>query len=136
VQASAFMAWLAVVLGWFALTVLVRGQRQRFAFGALVSAMVVIAGLDVLTPDALIVSTNARFGHLEAEAPFDARPLASFSADAAPAIVQALPMLPEDARGAVAERLRRQFGQDVPAGDWRSFNLSRARAREAVEKIS
>ena len=42
VQASAFMAWLAVVLVWFALTVL-RGQRRRFAFGALVAGLVTAA---------------------------------------------------------------------------------------------
>src|SRR5207249_3166352 len=33
---TAFMLWLVVVLAWFALTVL-RGQRDRFAFGAVVS---------------------------------------------------------------------------------------------------
>src|SRR5207249_11268854 len=44
-QASAVMAWLAIVLIWFVVTVL-RGERQRFVFGALVSAWMVIAGLD------------------------------------------------------------------------------------------
>ena len=38
VQALALMAWLAVVLVWFAVTVL-RGQRRRFAFGALMLAL-------------------------------------------------------------------------------------------------
>src|SRR5205085_484755 len=46
-QASVFMGWLSVVLVWFALTVL-RGQRARFAFGALVSAFVVIGVLDMV----------------------------------------------------------------------------------------
>src|SRR5438105_10526827 len=48
-QASVFMGWLMIVLGWFVMTVL-RDQRRRFAFGALVSAFVVIAGLDVANP--------------------------------------------------------------------------------------
>ena len=78
VQASVFMGWLAVVLGWFVLTVL-RGDRRRFAFGTLASTFIVIGGLDVANPDALIVRTNAHYSHLEFDSPLDARPLSSFS---------------------------------------------------------
>jgi hypothetical protein len=132
VQASAFMGWLAVVLGWFVLTVL-RGDRRRFAFGALISGFLVIAGLDFANPDAIIVSTNARYGHLEADAPFDQRPLASFSADATPAIVDALPGLGLDTQRTIRAKLERRFGPSSAAqSDWRTFNVSRDRAREAV----
>ena len=39
---TAFMGWLAVVFVWFCLTVL-RGHRERFAFGAMVAGFLLIA---------------------------------------------------------------------------------------------
>jgi hypothetical protein len=131
-QASVFMGWLAIVLGWFVLTVL-RDQRRRFAFGALVSAFVVIAGLDLANPDAVIVRTNAHFLHLEGEAGFDERPLASLSADATPAIVETLPLLNPQAQRIVVARLKTRYAAEDT--DWRTFNLSRAQAREALATI-
>jgi hypothetical protein len=132
VQASVFMAWLAIVLGWFVVTVL-RDQRRRFAFGALASAFVVIAGLDLANPDALVVRTNAHYAHLEGDAGFDERPLASLSADATPAIVDALPLLSPQGRAIVVDRLEHRFGSEP--GDWRTFNFSRDAAREAVAPL-
>ena len=132
VQASAFMAWLGVVLAWFVLTVL-RGYRQWFGFGALASAFVILALLDTVNPDALIVQTNARFGHLEARTVFDERPLASFSPDATPAIVEALPLLSAEARTQVEARLERQRRWlTQTGGDWRALNLSRDAAARAL----
>jgi len=120
------------VFVWFMLTVL-RGDRRRFAFGALVSAFVVIGGLDVVNPDALIVRTNAHYGHLESEAPLDARPLASFSADATPAIVAALPQLSIQGQGVVLAELKVRFGHERnDPVDWRTFNWSRTQARAAI----
>lgn len=132
-QASAFMAWLCVVLVWFAATVL-RGQRERFAFGALISAFIVIGVLDVVNPDAWIVRTNAAFGHLLDSGRLDNRPLASLSADATPAIVEALPLLPERERVQVISRLQRRYTPSAEA-DWRTFNLSRAQAALAVATL-
>jgi hypothetical protein len=131
-QASAAMVWLCVVLAWFVVTVL-RGQRKRFAFGALVSGLVLIAALDVVSPDALIVRTNAAFGHLLDDGHLDARPLASLSADAAPALVEALPLLPQPQRDEVEARLLSKYGVDD--ADWRSFNLSRWQAARAVATL-
>jgi hypothetical protein len=132
VQASVFMAWLAVVFGWFLLTVL-RDQRRRFAFGALASAFVVIAGLDFANPDALIVRTNAHYRHLEGDAGFDERPLASLSADATPAIVEVLPLLSLQGYRAVVARLKQRYALEY--SDWRTFNVSRDQAREAVAPL-
>ena len=131
VQASAFMGWLAIVLVWFVATVL-RDRRRQFAFGALVSAMVVIGALDVASPDAMIVRTNAAFGHLEPSGAFDARPLASLSADAAPAIVESLSQLTPATRDGVLWQLRARYAGDDTSSDWRSFNVSRALARAAI----
>jgi hypothetical protein len=133
VQASAFMGWLAVVLVWFVATVL-RGQRRRFAFGALVAAFMAIASLDVLNPDALIVRTNAAYGNLLSEDRSDERPLASLSADATPAIVDALPTLSQADRAMVERRLLRRWA-DASASDWRTFNWSRTQAQAAVSTL-
>jgi hypothetical protein len=132
-QASIFMGWLTIVLGWFVITVL-RGQRRRFAFGALASALIVIAGLDFANPDAVIVRTNAHFLHLEGEAGFDERPLASLSADATPAIVEALPLLSPQGQRITVQRLRSRYTFD--SRDWRTFNMSRDQAHEAVATIA
>ena len=124
-----------VVLGWFVVTVL-RGDRRRFAFGTLVSAFIVIGGLDVANPDTLIVRTNAHYGHLEFDTPLDARPLSSFSADATPAIVDALPLLSAQGQRAVVAELNGRYGSQVSASDdWRTFNWSRSQARAALGQI-
>ena len=127
--ATAFMAWLAVVFVWFALTVL-RARRERFAFGAMLAGFLLIAVLHVLNPDALIARTNverARQGQR-----FDASYLVGLSADAVPVLLPHLEDLkPKDSR-TIAKRILKQW----PAGkrtDWRSWSWSRARAAKAVE---
>lgn len=127
--ATAFMAWLAVVFVWFVFTVL-RGRRQRFAFGAMLAGFLLIGMLQVLNPDALIARTNmerARQGQR-----FDARYVTHLSADAVPGLLPHLEALkPQDSR-TIARRILKQW----PAGkraDWRVWNWGRARAAEAVE---
>jgi hypothetical protein len=131
-QASAFMAWLCLVLVWFLATVL-RGYPNRFAFGALVSAFVLIGMLDVVNPDAVIVRTNATYGHLFDSGRLDERPLASLSADATPALVEALPLLPEPDRAQVTARLLKKHS--TAQADWRTFNLSRWQAAAALAPL-
>jgi hypothetical protein len=120
----AFMVWLAVVFAWFVATVL-RGQRKHFAFGAVAAAFVLILGLHVLNPDALIVRTNA------ARNQFDAAYAVSLSADAVPALVTALPLLPPAAQREIAAHLL-PFGSQNET-DWRSWNWGRMSARHAVQ---
>ncbi len=106
---TAFMVWLAGVLGWFAWTVL-RGARPRFAFGALVQAGVVLAGLHIVNPDALIVRTNLALSERGVRE-FDIRyPARELSADAVPALLKALPQLPVADRSEVACELLEQWG--------------------------
>ena len=127
--ATAFMVWLGGVFVWLAWTVL-RGARARFAFGALVQATAVLAGLHVVNPDALITRVNAR--RTVAGAPFDAAYAAgTLSADAVPALLEVLPQLAPPERGEVARRLLARWGAP-PARDWRSWNWSAARARALV----
>jgi len=126
---TAFMVWLAGVFGWFAWTVL-RGARARFAFGALVQAMALLAGLHLLNPDAAITRVNA--ARAAAGTPFDAAYVAGeLSADAVPALLDALPRLGAAERREVAKRLLSRWG-GTSTRDWRSWNWSESRARALV----
>jgi hypothetical protein len=126
--ATAFMVFLVGVFVWFAWTVL-RGNRARFAFGALMHGLAVLAGLHVLNPDAFIVRTNLH--RPDAVVPFDAGYAASLGADAVPALLDAMPLLDQNDRCEVASRLLRRWS--APA-DWRTWNWSRAKAHRLVSE--
>jgi hypothetical protein len=125
---TAFMGWLAVVFAWFCLTVL-RGHRERFAFGAMVAGFLLIAALHALDPDALIARTNlarARAGQI-----FDARYASRLSADAVPELVAGLPVLnPQDRCTLASELLKRWSQPENP--DWRSWTYARSQAWQAI----
>ncbi len=125
---TAFMAWLALVFLWFGATVL-RGRRDRFALGGLLTALAVIAALNALDPDAVIVRGNLALAR--AGRPFDMGYALSLSADAVPALRDGRAELPPTQAQAVATRLAaaRTAGQTE---DWRSWNWSRREARRAV----
>ena len=128
VYTMAFIVWLAVVFAWFAVTVLY-GRRERFIFGAMVSGFVAIAALFAINPDALIAHTNlarARQGRQ-----FDARYVASLSADAVPELLAALPSLTPQDQCTVAERLLKRQSR-MRQRDWRTWSFSRASAYRIV----
>lgn len=130
VYTTAFMLWLGVVFAWFAWTVL-RGERQRFAWGALLTAFEAMALLHVANPDALIVRVNA--SRADAATRFDALYAASLSADAVPPLLAALPSVADGTvRCYAADRLLKRWGGGQ--GDWRSWSLSRGRAAHAVAR--
>ncbi len=127
---TAFMGWLAVVFVWFALTVL-RGQRERFAFGAMVAGFLLIAVLHALNPDALIARTNlerARAGRV-----FDAHYAGNLSADAVPELVAGLAALNPRDRGTLAKALLEHWSSPQNS-NWRSWNLARSRALKAMRE--
>lgn len=126
---TVFMLWLGALLMWFGVTVL-RGLRERFAFGALVTGLVVVLGLQVLNPDAFIVRTNLR--RMAEGKRFDAAYAASLSADVVPMLIEALPEMGEAERAAVAQSLLSRWDSPVRRPDWRSWNWSRARAARLV----
>jgi hypothetical protein len=119
--ATGGILWLAAVCAWFGLTVL-RGKRHAFAVGALVAGFVATLALNVLSPDALIARTNVT------RPAVDVQYLAGLSDDAVPTLVARLSDLPREERQFLATRLLDRYGK----GDWRSWNLSRARADGAV----
>ena len=125
--ATAFMLLLLGVFVWFAWTVL-RGMHQRFAFGVLMQGLGILAALHVMNPDAFIVKTN--LNRPVVERPFDAKYALTLSADAVPALIDALPRLGTADRGVVVCGLVSRWSkQDA---DWRTWNWSRARARRLV----
>ncbi|WP_420643460.1 DUF4153 domain-containing protein [Candidatus Leptofilum sp.] len=87
------MAWLAITLVWFFLTLWVR--PDRFAIGALVAIMGFVATLNLINPDAFIARQNlARY---EQTGDLDASYLASLSNDAVPELVRGLGLTVGDA---------------------------------------
>ena len=125
---TAFMGWLLLVFTWFTLTV-GRGKRERFAFGAAVCAFALVALLHVVNPDAMIV--RADLAHAQKGRAFDAEYAASLSADAVPALTDALPALPLAVQGTLAVHLLPAWSRDT--GDWRSWSLARDQAFRAVQ---
>jgi hypothetical protein len=125
---TVFMGWVAVVLAWLGVTVL-RGRRHRFAFGALVAALVAAAGLNIANPHALIVRVNAE--RAAAGLPYDVAYAGVMSGDATPALLAALPRLPFGDRCRLAQHLVEEW---LPArsGGWRTWNYGDWRARRAV----
>jgi hypothetical protein len=122
--ATGVILWLAVVSAWFAVTIL-RGRRHAFAVGALVAGFAATFALNVLDPDALIARTNVT------RPVVDVSYLANLSDDAVPTLVSRIRLLPAAQRVALAHAL---LARDTSAGDWRSWNVSRARAEDAVSR--
>lgn len=131
VYAAAVMLWVGLVLAWFAGTVL-RGRRRSFALGALASALAILASLNVLNPDARVARVNLDRGQAGAE--LDAKYLASLSGDAVPVLGAGLAELPPPARCELAAAVVTRWAAGS-AGDWRTWNLGRARAREAAKGL-
>jgi hypothetical protein len=122
-----FMLWLSGILLWFVLTVL-RGRRERFAFGVLTTGFAAILLINALNPDALVARVNV--DRMEAGKEFDAYYLTLLSADAAPVLVESLPRMSEPDRRMLEEHLHARWTE---ARDWRTWNLSRSRARALIE---
>jgi hypothetical protein len=82
------MLWIAIVFGWFGATILA-GRPLRFVRGAVYSAWGLLLALDVVNPERIVVSVNAR--RAAAGAGFDVwYHVSSLSADAVPALVREL----------------------------------------------
>ena len=142
---TAFMLWMLVILLWFILTVL-RGRRDRFAFGALITGFLAIASLNAINPDAVIVRANV--DRYEAGKRLDAAYLASLSADAVPALVDSLPKI-GDQRLYEDHSITSDVDRETSDGptlkdavkdrwqiadtDWRTYNISRSRAHALVD---
>lgn len=119
---TAFMIWIAALLVWFALTVLT-GRGQRFAIGALTSAIIVLVALHAINPDALIVETNLARAR-EGKRALDSQYAVSLSDDATPVILANARFFPTGALQTLLKK-ERTLG-------WRTWNHSRAQAVAAI----
>ena len=127
VYATAIVVWLAIIFVLLIGTVL-RRRDEGFALAALVSGWLVLAALDALNPQAMIVRVNA--DRTADGAAFDWAYAKQLDADATPALVQAMNRLDAPGRCAVAATVA-AFAKDRVHGlpeDWRSWNASRVRA--------
>jgi hypothetical protein len=127
----AFMGWLAIVFLWFAATVL-RGRRNRFAFGSVMTGFAMIAALNAINPDALIVRANLR--RAVAGQSTDLHYTTSLSMDSMLTIIEWLPRLKTDEQVVIISELveRSSLHQDA---DWRTWNWSRRQARKASSAL-
>lgn len=131
---TAFIIWLAVIFALFSATVL-RGAPRGFTAGAVTAALAAVVLLAVVNPDARIVEANVQRARGGAE--LDVGYLHELSADAVPATLAALDTLPESSRCASAHWLVTNWGSsdgDASYGGWRTWNYSRARARQLVRE--
>src|SRR5215475_16115949 len=128
VYTTVFMGWLAAVFIWFAMTVL-RGRRERFAFGAVAAGFLAIGALLAVNPDRLIARVNVE--HAIAGRAFDAAYAASLSSDAVPELIDAMPKLNRSQRCALASQILKTRPIAEGSG-WRRWSWSRAEAARAL----
>lgn len=128
--ATAFVLWLSVVLVLLAALVLLRDRRDLFGSATLASGLAAVLLLNALNPDALVARTN--LARMEAGQRFDAYYLTYLGADAVPVMIEYLPRLQSQDQRIVEEELRWRL-EYHQQNDWRSWNLGRAQALNAIE---
>lgn len=125
------MIWLAVVFGWFALTVL-RGAREQFAWGALWTALFMLGIIHVINPDDYIVRTNIRL--MQEGRSFDAQYNSNLSDDAVPILLKNLHTMNFEQQCAVKYKLSLRLAQINNEIDFRSWNFSRWKSRHYLNE--
>jgi hypothetical protein len=103
-----------------------RERADLFAIGALVSGFVATLALNVVNPDALIARVN-----LSRPSP-DTYYLGNLSDDAVPTLVAKLPSLDPVVRRNLLWQLQHR---GTSSDGWRSWNASRAHARELLRTL-
>ena len=115
---------------------IVTGRTRWLPTAAVVLGLVGLLGLNAFDPERFIAERNlarAAAGH-----ELDTVELASLSADAAPAIVSALPTLDAAARERLERRLaclRSELHDDIERFGWESFNVARDGAAERLGSL-
>ena len=147
--ATAFTLWLFVLFSWFTVAVLLRDQRNRFAYGALLSGFAAVMILNIVNPDSIIARVNVE--RMEDGELFDPYYLTTLSVDAAPVLLAALPrigdkhlyedttsMPPDERRPVKGPTIKKVLADRYRSEtfDWRTWNLSRWQARNLVQSIA
>lgn len=132
--AMAIICWLALVLAWFAATVL-RERAAPFALGTLVSGWVTIVLLTVVNPEAWIA--REQLGRAIDGRRFEASSVGLLGHDAMPAIAAMLPRVPHAPRCQVADQLDGRFPSAADAQravSWREWNIGASRSRAILAR--
>jgi hypothetical protein len=124
IYATGLMVWLAAVLVWFTVTVLVC-RRPLFAIGAVAAGFAATLALSILDPDALIVRVDLDRPRA------DAGYLTTLGDDAVPTLLRRLPSLDPPVRRRIAEALLRRSTEPV---GWRSWTVARRDARALLAR--
>jgi uncharacterized membrane protein len=131
--AMVLLIWMGAMLLWLAATVL-RGRRDLYAFGMLVSGLATVGLLFAINPDAIVARTNlARMTSTGAPGRFDVVYASRLSADAVPVLLRGLAALPRQVQCPLARHILRRWSpeRELPLRRW---NWSVAQAREAVRE--
>jgi hypothetical protein len=121
VLALAVLIWVALVLGWFAMTVL-RGIRTRFAPGVLVISAMWLALINVANPERWVVEMNLR--RAEAGKEFDVTYHAKLSGDAIPTLLREAHRLGAARAAELTNAIRSEWAQRaIDRADWRRWSL-------------
>lgn len=126
--ALASLIWLGMVLTWFMVCTL-RKLQDQFAFGAFVSLLVVVLGLNIVNPDSMI----ARINLARPAAKIDSKYLTGLSLDATPTLIEGIRTMPKERQSEMINVFKSQHS-DLIYRDWRTWNLSVGAAREALER--
>lgn len=141
---TAFMGWLALVLTWLIFTVLIQKTleandlgRRQFAFGALIAALALLAGLNLLNPDAFIARTNLARAQASSGPRLDTEYLTrTLSADAVPALLAGMERLSDHClRADLARGLQDEANdirREVQAHGWLGTTWGDTRARRSL----
>jgi hypothetical protein len=129
----------SVAAVWIGLVVVLTGcalvglgaSRAWLPGAAIATALVLLLGLNVVNPEAVVVGHNV--DRAARTQKIDPGYLAGLSDDAVPALVGALPRLREPARGQVLAAVC--AGSDAPSTGWAAANTSRRRAAEARRRV-
>lgn len=147
---TVFMLWIGIILAIFLATVL-RNRRARFGSWTLATGFAVVFLLNAVNPDSLIARANIE--RMESGGRLDAYYLTLLSDDAAPVIHERLPeigkrplyddevmTMPSGKERRIEaptleEKMLEQWRNDGPS-DWRTWNLSRAKAQNLAENYA
>jgi hypothetical protein len=123
---------------------LVRNRTDRLAHFLAGSLLVVMVAVNVLGPRSFVADRNLErvfdpsLIPPDGERRLDAGHLASLGDDAIPALVTALPAIPEPERSIFLAQLldrRRELAERADLQGWPAWNLGRHRAREALATL-
>ena len=128
--ALSVLVWVALVLVWFAMTVL-RGVRTRFAPGVLVLSAMWLGALNIANPERWIVEVNVQ--RAERGLPFDVAYHAKLSGDALPTMLAKADRLGAERAAELRAAIRTEWtARAVERADWRRWSLPYVTAVKTV----